>query len=300
MQINRLLEIVYILLSKKTVTAKELSEYFEVSQRTIYRDIDALSCAGIPIYTNKGKGGGISLIDSFVLNKSLLTEKEQIDILSSLHGLNALNVAEVEPVLKRLSLIFDKKNTNWIDVDFSSWDNKSDERAKFNLLKMSILNRCVVNFSYFSSYGEKTERAIEPLKLLFKGQGWYVYGYCRTKKDFRIFKLTRIKELNSTNEIFERDVPETIVDKTELKNNKTITLVLKVDTSMAFMLYDVFDNECIVKNLDGSFTVTTTVPEGEWIYGYILSFGCMAEVLEPKSVRDIIKNKFEEGLKIYS
>lgn len=299
MQINRLLEIVYILLDKKIVTAKELSEHFEVSQRTIYRDIDTLSAAGIPIYTNKGKGGGISLLENFVLNKSMLSEKEQIDILSSLQGLNALNSPEVEPVLNKLSIMFNKNSTNWIEVDLSHWGSNSDEREKFNLLKTSIINTNIVTFDYFSSYGKKTERIVEPMKLLFKGQSWYVYGFCKTKNDYRIFKVTRIKNLSCTKETFKRDIIEDIWSKPQDYNNRMVKLVLKIEERMAYRIYDEFDEENIVKNEDGSFTVTITFPEDEWIYGYVLSYGNYAEVLEPKYIRKIIKRKFEEGLKKY-
>jgi len=132
MQINRLFEIVYILLDKKTITAKELSKHFEVSVRTIYRDVEALSISGIPIYTNKGKGGGISLIEDFVLNKSVLSEKEQNEILMSLQSINAMKFLDVEPVLKRLSTIFNKESDNWIDVDFSQWGSDDSEKEKFN------------------------------------------------------------------------------------------------------------------------------------------------------------------------
>ena len=165
MQINRLFEIVYILLDKKTITAKELSERFEVSVRTIYRDIDTLSIAGIPVYTNKGKGGGISLMDDFVLNKSVLSEKEQNEILMSLQSLNAMKFLDVEPVLKRLSTIFNKESTNWIDVDFSKWGSDDSEKEKFNTIKTAIISTKIINFDYFSSYGEKTLRTVEPLKL---------------------------------------------------------------------------------------------------------------------------------------
>ena len=127
MQINRLFSIVYILLDKKTITAKELSERFEVSIRTIYRDVETLSISGIPIYTSKGKGGGISLIEDFVLNKSVLSEKEQNEILMSLQSLNATKFMNVEPVLKRLSTIFNRESTNWIDVDFSKWGSDDIE-----------------------------------------------------------------------------------------------------------------------------------------------------------------------------
>jgi len=113
MQINRLLEIVYILLNQKNTTAKQLAERFSVSQRTIYRDIDALSLAGIPVYTEKGKGGGISLLPEFVLSKSILSDKEQNEILSSLQGLTNMGTVDSDHALQKLSAVFSKSVTNW-------------------------------------------------------------------------------------------------------------------------------------------------------------------------------------------
>jgi len=300
MQINRLFEIVYILLDKKTITAKELSERFEVSIRTIYRDVETLSISGIPIYTSKGKGGGISLIEDFVLNKSVLSEKEQNEILMSLQSLNATKFMNVEPVLKRLSTIFNRESTNWIDVDFSKWGSDDSEKEKFNIIKTAILSTKVVSFDYFSSYGEKTLRTVEPLKLAFKGQGWYLYGFCRLKCEFRIFKITRIKTLNLLDEAFNRDIPIDIWGEGDKSyKNKMVTLILKIDDRMAYRLYDEFEQENIKKNLDGSFTATVTFPESDWIYGYVMSYGEYAEVIEPKYIKEIIKRKFKEGLKKY-
>jgi len=300
MQINRLFSIVYILLDKKTITAKELAERFEVSVRTIYRDVETLSIAGIPIYTNKGKGGGISLIENFVLNKSVLSEKEQNEILMSLQSLNATKFLDVEPVLKRLSTIFNRESTNWIDVDFSQWGSDEKEKEKFNILKTAILSKSNVSFDYFSSYGEKTLRTVEPLKLVFKGQGWYLYGFCRLKCEFRIFKITRIKTLNLLDEAFNRDIPIDIWGEGDKSyKNKMVTLILKIDDRMAYRLYDEFEQENIKKNLDGSFTATVTFPESDWIYGYVMSYGEYAEVIEPKYIKEIIKRKFKEGLKKY-
>src|SRR5215468_3350363 len=121
MQINRLLDIVFVLLKVKTITARELSERFNVSQRTIYRDVDTLSLAGIPVYTEKGKGGGISLLPEFVLNKSILSEKEQHEILSALQGLSGVSTAETQGVLRKLSAVFNKSTVPWLEVDFSDW-----------------------------------------------------------------------------------------------------------------------------------------------------------------------------------
>lgn len=299
MQINRLIEIIYILFEKKIVTAKELSAHFEVSQRTIYRDVDALAAAGIPIYTNKGKGGGISLLDNFVIKKSMLSEKEQIDILASLQGMKALNVPDVEPVLKKLATMFDKNYVNWIDVDFSQWGSSSNEKEKFNMLKMAIINKNRVKFDYYSSYGEKTERSIEPLKLLFKGRSWYIYGFCIVKSDYRMFRVSRIKDLIASNETFTRSIPEDIWKESQEATNNNIKLVLKVDSSMAYRVCDEFEQESISKNSDGSFTVTVNLPESEWVYGYVLSFGDHGEVLEPKHIRKIIKKKLKNNLKKY-
>ena len=301
MQINRLFEIVYILLDKKIVTAKELSEHFEVSVRTIYRDIDILSGAGIPVYTNKGKGGGISLMEDYVLNKSVLSEKEQKEILMSLQSLNAMKFLEVEPVLKKLSMVFNKKETNWIDVDFSQWGSNDTEREKFNIIKRAILNIKVLGFDYFSSYGEKTSRNVEPVKLVFKGQGWYLYGYCRLKNEFRMFKLKRISNLVLLDETFKREVPTNIWDNSSgTYKNKMINLVLKINERMAYRVFDEFNQENIIKNKDGSYTTTITFPEGDWIFGYIMSYGEHAEVIEPKNIREEIKRKFEESVKKYS
>ena len=300
MQINRLIELVYILLDKKTITARKLSEHFEVSQRTIYRDIDTLSAAGIPIYTNKGKGGGISLLDNFVLNKSILSENEQVDILSSLQSLKALNVQDVEPILKKLEVLFGKNNTNWIDVDFSRWGSNLDQREIFNIFKTAILNKKMVSLDYYGSNGEKTERTIEPLKLVFKGYAWYVYAFCHKKNDFRIFKVCRIKNLIIKEKIFTRNAPENIVMESKEFNRKTVRIVLKIHFRMAFRVFDEFGYGSIKENSDGSFIVTVDLPDEEWLYGYILSFGDDAEVIEPKYIRNNIKSKLKECLKKYS
>lgn len=300
MQINRLFEIVYILLDKKTVTARALSEHFEVSQRTIYRDIEILSQAGIPIYTAKGRGGGISLLSEYVLNKSLLSDTEQNEIISALQSLKALNGRTADPVLNKMAVLFNKNSSNWIDVDFSNWGSDDKEKEKFQLVKAGILGRRVIDFDYYSSCGEKTNRSIEPLKLLFKGQSWYLYGYCRLKCEGRIFKITRIRNIRMKDETFERETPENIWTETDSGyESRTINLVLRFDAEMAYRLYDEFSAEDIETNPDGSFTVKTWIPQGNWIYGYLMSYGEHIEVLEPERMKRKIAEKYEKALKKY-
>lgn len=297
MQINRLLEIVFFLLDKNTVTAKELSEHFEVSQRTIYRDIDALSVAGIPVYTNKGKGGGISLLDNFVLNKSMLSDKEQIDILSSLQGLSALNVPDVELVLKKLSILFDKNNIDWIDVDFSHWGSDDKEREKFNQLKTAILSSKIIIFEYMNSYGERSKRVVEPIQIFFKEKSWYLRAYCTEKQDFRIFKIIRMANIELTQQTFTRKVQK--VQNIKFSNENMIALKLKFSKAVSNRIYDEFWQEAITLNNDGSFTVIVNYPENEWLYGYIMSFGAWCEVIEPHHIREVIKKRFADGLYNY-
>lgn len=298
MKINRLFEIVYILLNKKTITAKELAEHFEVSQRTIYRDIDILSTAGIPIYTSKGKGGGISLLDDFVLNKSLLSEQEQTEILSALQSLDVIAHPEgTENVLSKLSTLFNKNTVNWIETDFSDWGYLID--SKFDEIKFAIFNQQIIQFDYYSTYGEKTSRRIEPISLWFKHNAWYVKAFCLDKLEARIFKLSRMKNVAVSDEHFApRDVIFPVANLAEQQNNK-ITLKLQIDAAMAFRVYDEFEEKQIVKNENGSFTVTVTYPEDEWVYGFILSFGHYVKVLEPEYAKGIIIEKLQKSLEKY-
>ena len=298
MQINRLFEIVYILINKKSITAKELSEHFEVSQRTIYRDIDTLCECGIPIYTSKGKGGGIGLLDSFILNKSILSEDEQNEILCALKSLQATNYKDNNSVLSKLSNLFGTTNTNWIEIDFSGWNSNSEEN--FSLLKHAILNTKVVSFDYYSSYGEKTTRSVEPLQLWFKDKNWYLKAFCKLKESYRIFRLSRIKNLFISDETFIRKLPEIQLESRSLeKNHDIVNLKLNINSSQSYRVYDEFDYDQITVNDDNTFTVSASYPQGEWIYSYILSFGPDATVLEPEYVRNIIKGRLNKMINKY-
>lgn len=296
MQINRLFEIVYILLEKNTITAKELSEHFGVSVRTIYRDIDILSTANIPIYTNKGKGGGIHLLDNFVLDKSILSEEEQNQILFALQSLEKLNVNNEKKALEKMSMLFNKSNKNWIEIDFSNWGTDSKPNDRFNTIKEAIINKRVIEFTYFNTGGEENKRQVEPLQILFKNKSWYIKAYCRLKKDYRIFKIARIKDIKVLSEHFERELPE---ETTKEQNFKVIKLELEIAKEMAYRVYDEFEKESISRNKEGNFIVKVEYPENGWVYGYILSFGEHIKVLSPEYAKNIIKEKLEKSIKNY-
>ena len=298
MQVNRLFEIVYILLNKNYITAKELAEHFEVSVRTIYRDIDILCQSGIPIYTSKGKGGGIGLLDNFVLNKSVLSKQEQEEIISALQGLNATSYPDLSHVLSKMSNLFGTEQNNWIEVDFSDWSYSQKE--KFNLIKAAILQKRVLEFDYYSSYGEKTTRSAEPLQLWFKDKTWYVKAYCRRKSAVRIFKLNRIKALVLTDETFNRDMDiKSQPIQYDLPQINTVEIKMEISNTQAYRVYDEFMEHQIEIKKDGGFRVTFSYPEDEWVYGYIMSFGSYGEVLEPEHIRKIIRGRLQSALEKY-
>lgn len=296
MQINRLFEMVYLLLSKDNVTAGELAKHFEVSPRTIYRDVELLSSAGIPIYMTKGKGGGISLLPHFVLNKTVLTEDEKADILSALGAMDAVSPQKTDTAVKKLSSLFGSTDSDWVEVDFSGWANAEEEAKVFTMLKNAILRKYAVEFLYHGSESN-IQRVVEPLKLVFKGQGWYLYGYCRARDDYRFFKLRRIKNLTVLNEQFERQKPEKIFNGSKVFQDNFVTITLKFSKEMAYRVYDEFPDCELLP--DGSFKANLTMPRGEWIYQYLATFGEHCEVLEPSDIRLQIKGKLRKTLEQY-
>ncbi len=292
---NRLFEIVYILLQKKKTTAKELADRFEVSTRTIYRDIETLSTANIPIYASKGKDGGIGLLDEYVLNKTILSEEEQNQILFALQGMKKVKGQDEKDILEKLSILFNKKINDWIKIDFSNWDNMQEER--FDIIKSAILNKQLVQFTYYNSNGEESKRIVEPLQIWFKDKSWYLVSYCKLKQDYRIFKIARIKEVKMLQEHFERELPKE--EENEKHNFKIIELELEINKAMTYRVYDEFESKEITKKEDGNFMIKVKYPENEWVYGYILSFGEYAKVLNPSYAKNIIKDKLQRTLKNY-
>lgn len=302
MKINRLTEIILMLLNKKTVTAKELSDKFQVSTRTIYRDIETLSLSGVPVYMSKGKNGGISLLEDFSINKTLLSKDDKESLMLSLKALSTIEYPEISSVIDKVGFMNKTSNNdNWIDIDLSRWDNKPHADNKFHKIKYAILNNKLIEFSYVNSFANQSMRTIEPIKLIYKGQSWYLYAYCRLKEDFRLFRISRIKNLEIKEESFtKRDFKLVEKNREEKEVWNTVKVKLKVKREALYRAFDDFDEESIMENKDGTYEVTMEFPESEWLYGYILSFGPYVEVLEPLRIRNIVLQKMKETLNMYN
>ncbi len=204
MQESRLFKIVYHLLDQGQATAPELAEKFEVSVRTIYRDMDALSAAGIPIYAESGRYGGIYLMSGFVLDRVVLSEKEKQEILTALQSLNVTKNTSGSQTLQKLSAMFQLHTEDWLEVDFSRWGDKKFDNEKFELLKSAVIHCRNVRINYAGSNEMISERVIQPLKLAYKAKAWYLKAFCTERQDFRLFKLNRILDLELLEERFVR------------------------------------------------------------------------------------------------
>lgn len=288
MQESRLFKIVYYLLDKGQATAPELAEKFEVSVRTIYRDIDALSGAGIPIYTETGRNGGISLMNHFILDKIVLSKEEKQEILTALQTINITQNKNNSQTLQKLSGLFHLHSENWLEVDFSRWGNQGNDNEKFELLKSAIIHQKCVKIAYANSYGEIGDRIVQPLKLSYKSRAWYLKAYCAQKQDYRIFKLTRILSIEVLEERFpQRLFPANKEDFGESDSH----IVLCFPQSMAYRVYDEFDGTQIQRQEDGSLLVSVHMPEDEWLAGFVLSFGTQVEIIEPVSLKEAVAEK---------
>ena len=292
MQINRLFEIIYLLLDRKIMTARELAEYFEVSPRTILRDIDTLSSAKIPVYASQGRGGGISIADGFVLNKSVISAEEQEQILFALKSMASVKNVDAGATLSKLQSLFNRDSVDWIDIDFSNWGSPESELQFFTEIKQAILSKRVLAFDYLNSYGKRTQREVEPLRLVFKAHSWYLQAFCRIKQDYRIYKISRIRELALCADSFERILPpEFAIDTLRSAPSPAVRIELRFSAEPAYRVYDEFDENLVTFNADGSLTAQADYPYDEWVVGHILSFGAGVTVLSPYFLREEVAKR---------
>lgn len=301
-KIDRLLEMTILLLNKGSVTAKYLSEYFEVSTRTIYRDIDILSAAGVPVYANRGTGGGIALLDNFSLPKTIVSKEEIDRILFALQTLQATKYPETDKVINKLSALFQRAATDWIQIDFTPWGSNPNEYNKLTDIKNALLNTRVLRFDYIDSQNKKSGRLLEPLRLVYKSQSWYLWGWDLDREDYRTFRISRIKSLAVTDTVFDKNRPRSpnpVEQSDPAAVRPDVCLELRFTENALYRLYDDYDDSLIIRNPDGTYTLHVTFPEDEWVYGYIMSFGPSVEVVSPPRVRHEIRERIERMRRMY-
>ncbi|MCI9338555.1 MAG: YafY family transcriptional regulator [Lachnospiraceae bacterium] len=313
--INRQLEMIYILMNKGAVTARELAQHFEVSVRTVYRDIDSLSMAGFPVYASRGKGGGVQLMERFVLDKMLLSCEEQNRILAALASLRETGASRDERILEKLETFFKTEPLDWVAIDFSDWSGRRGEL--FEQIKEAILGRRVMDFDYYGQQGDMTRREVEPVQLLFKEYTWYVRAYCRVRRAIRLFKVLRMKRVEVLEECFEpgerhreelseeraperSEEPGAVKTLPEPQNEEEATEILfRIDRREAYRVYDRFGENEIRVLPQGDFEIRMCCRVDDWVYGLILSFGSSARVLGPDWVREELERMIRKMAEVY-
>lgn len=298
--LNRLFQIVYLLMEKPQMTAKELADIFEVSERTIYRDIDKLTIAGIPIYTNQGKHGGISILPDFILDKSVLTTEEKNKIIEALNALNEVSLSAEHDSIAKLRSFLGKQYHDWIEIEFSGWGNSKEDAAVFEQIKNAILEHCYMEIIYSGNQEGLVERKIKPLKLCFKEQAWYLYAYCCLREDYRFFKLKRISQLTVLDIHFEPEMVGKVLPEVNAQysdNLQNIQVTLEISQEMAFRAYEELRN--IVVTDSGKLLCHIEVTDINWFIGYVLSYGSYIRVLEPLEIKERVMQEIHKMKNLY-
>lgn len=286
MQTSRLFEIVYLLMDRRHMTTTELARELEVSSRTIRRDIDALSAAGVPVYMERGRGGGVHLLESYVLDKSIVSPEEQDDILAALSALNRTGATDDDAAHVRLARAFQREPVDWLDMDFSFWGAPPEYKRAFDVVRQAICSRRLLEFAYHDAAGTSSVRTVEAMKLVFKESCWYVRAFCRRRNDWRTFKLFRIDwtTMRLLDEGFEpRPVPASLNEE-GARPTGPVRLKLRFSASLIERAREEFAPDMLEAQDDGSVHAVVDCTPDDRLCGYLLSFGPGLTVIEPDAV----------------
>jgi len=302
LKLERLISIIFKLLNHEVLSAAKLAEEFEVSQRTIYRDIDAICAAGFPVVSHQGMNGGYGIMDGYKMDKSLLGSYDVNSLITVLQSLSTVfEDARAQGTIERLQTIGPEHRTTSLSVDL---ETRRTDLGALPLLRTAISQRNIIRFDYISAQNERTTREMEPVRLHFKFGNWYIYGYCRTRRDYREFRLSRMLHLTLTQDTFHPhyDLPEDAGAAKKSWDGQVEEVVIRVRPEALAEVMDQFHQAEKQFHADGSMTVRIPVYrplEARWLWSILLSFGSGAEVLEPVPLRDILKEQLQQALKLY-
>ncbi len=310
MKLDRLVSILVLLLRHERMQAKELAETFEVSVRTILRDIEAINLAGIPIITYQGTNGGISIAEGYRLDRSVLSEDDMSTIISALGGIaRTIPDSRHRVLMDKLRNIIPSSQLDILDikskqliVDYTPWGANALMQASVAAVKKAIEDHKEMEFEYTDSVSARTSRRVEPYSLVLKAQKWYLYAWCTERQDFRLFRLSRMNGLKATERNYlPRTLPKEQPDFEEpwKSSDSAVVLELVFEKETESMLLEWF-GEDVEKLPDGRLLAKVKLPENNWLYGFILSFGAGVEVVSPPHFREKMKEIAGEIIKKYS
>ncbi|MGM9957519.1 MAG: helix-turn-helix transcriptional regulator [Peribacillus sp.] len=302
MKLERLISMIYKLLNNEVLSASMLAEEFQVSTRTIYRDIDVICAAGFPVISYQGNKGGFGMMDGYKMDKSLLGSYDVDSLITVLRSLSTVFEDErVQGTIERLQTVGTEDQTPSLTVDFETLRTDSDALRH---LRMGITERKVVRFEYFNANNERTTREVEPVRLHFKYANWYFYGFCRRRRDYREFRLSRMINVFLTQETFQPhdELPKEAALSNSGVQDPVSDVVFRVGPNALAEAMDHFHHADKQFHDDGSMTMRIPVYqplEARWLWSFLLSLGSGVEVLEPPGLRGILKEQLQHALKIY-
>lgn len=309
MKIDRLVSIIIILLERKKISASELAEMFEVTPRTIYRDIEAISLAGIPIVTYPGVNGGIGIMDEYKIDKKIFTKSDVETLLIGLSSMSsAFSKEEIKYTLAKIKGLFPEEHikeielkSNQISIDLTPWIGNKDLKSNLEQIKKAMSDKKILSFNYFDSKGKKSNRKVEPYQLVLKESNWYLQGYCISKQDFRIFKLSRISDIKVIEESFiTREFNLKSLGSWDYIEKNIIMIKLLVDESLREKMIEHCGEENIKRYKNNKLLIDFPFINDDFGYNLLLSYGDKCECLEPINIRNELIRRIKSMLDKYS
>ncbi len=308
MKIDRLVSIIMILLEKERIGAQELADMFEVSPRTIYRDIDTINMAGIPVCSIPGVGGGFEIMQKYKIDKKVFSTADLSTILMGLSNLSTMIRGDelVNALAKVKSFIPADRakdielKANQIYIDLSPWIDNRNIQAYLEIIKTSLLESKLLSFEYADRYGNKTTRTAEPYQLVLKNSHWYLQGYCLKRNDFRLFKISRISNLQIQKEPFTpRDYQKPTLDFADIVATMQKTIKIRIHKSVMDRVLDFCAYEHFSPDGNEHYIVSFPFIENEYYYNILFSFGDKCECLEPSHIRTEMKRRIHDIATLY-
>lgn len=308
MKLDRLVSIIMILLDKERVGAQELADMFEVSLRTIYRDIDAINMAGIPVYGSSGVGGGFEIMQEYKMDKKVFSSADLSAILTGLYSLSDMihgdelvhTLAKVKSFIPAERARDIEVKANQIHIDLSTWIGSRNVQPYLEMIKTALQESRLLSFQYADRYRNKTARTAEPYQLVLKSNQWYFQGYCHKRNDFRLFRLSRISDLQIQEEFFlPRQYQKPQLDFTDILAGMQINIKIRIHKSVLERVLDYCTEEHVLPDGEEHYIVNFPFIENEYYYNILLSLGTKCECLEPLHIRTEMKRRIREMAAIY-
>lgn len=308
MKLDRLMSIVLILLDKERISAQELADMFEVSLRTIYRDLDAIDLAGVPIRSISGVNGGFEIMPNYKIDRKVFLPTDLTAILMGLSSLSDMIKGDelINALAKVKSLIPPEKadeielNVSQIHIDLNQWMGTRNIQSNLAMIKIALQNSKMLVFQYIAHHGDQTNRRVEPCQLVWKSSHWYLYGYCHKRMDFRLFRLSRMMNLQIIEETFQlRDYQKPQLEFADTLTAMQTEIKIRIHHSIMDRVLEYCTYDCFTLEDEEHYLVSFPFIENDYHYDILLSFANKCECLAPNHIRAEMKRRIHNIISLY-